>query len=73
MTIPIDLPPTEADLFGHTTCGYDGCTGGTLPKSKAVTACLQIGQTTIQEHFCSNQCRDKWRDQYARDMPYDPA
>lgn len=70
MQLVIDLPPTDQDLFGHTTCGYDGC-NKMIPQSKAITGCLQVGRTTKQDHFCSSKCRDKWRDQYFRGVPYD--
>jgi hypothetical protein len=60
----------DTSLLGYTTCGYDGCSRGMFPKKYAVTGCIQVGETTHQEHFCSNICRDKWRDQLYRGVPY---
>ena len=60
--LPIDLPPSDDELFGNTTCGWSGC-NNTVKQSEAIPACVDNGHSTIQEHFCSNRCRDKWRDE----------
>jgi len=60
-TLPLDLPPTEAELLGHTTCGYVRCpTTSTFPQREAIIGCIRVHHVTHQEHFCSFACRDKW-------------
>lgn len=61
-TLPLNLPPTEAELFGHTTCGYVRCSnsGTTFPQREAIIGCIRVHTVTHQEHFCSFTCRDKW-------------
>ena len=59
--LPIDLPPTEQDLLGWTVCGCAGCNNQTK-RNDLVLGCIKVGATTHQEHFCSNECRDTWRD-----------
>lgn len=56
--LPIDLPPSEDDLFGRTTCAECNVT---LPRRKAIVGCMFNGAVTLQEHFCSFDCRDEWR------------
>ena len=60
--LPLDLPPSDNDLLGHTTCGWSGC-NKMIKQSQAVVACAAIAASTVQEHFCSNRCSDKWRDE----------
>jgi hypothetical protein len=66
--LPIDLEPTDADLFGHTTCATCDTT---MPQSQAVTACMFFGGETHTEHFCCNPCRDQWRNEHLE--PYSPV
>ena len=59
--LPIDLPPSDDELFGRIKCGLDGCTT-MVKQSQAITGCIQVGTVTHQDHFCSFACRDIWRD-----------
>ena len=59
--LPIDLPPSDDELIGQTTCGHTTCTT-MLPISRAILGCMRIGASTVQEHFCSFDCRDAWRE-----------
>jgi len=59
--LPIDLPPSDDELFGRTKCGLDGCTT-MVKQSQAIIGCIQVGTVTHQDHFCSFECRNTWRD-----------
>ena len=68
--LPIDLPPTEDELKGKTTCGKVGCEKMFFLKD-AIIGCIAIGTRTEQEHFCSRACREVWRSgqpSYARNI-----
>jgi len=59
--LPIDLPPSDDELFGRTKCGLDGCTT-MVKQSQAIVGCIHVGTVTHQDHFCSFECRNTWRD-----------
>ena len=58
MQMSLDLPSSDLELFGHTTCGQ--CTK-MIPLSQAVVKTF-YDDTSIQqqEHFCCEDCRDTW-------------
>lgn len=60
--LPIDLPPSDDELLGMTTCGE--C-NKTFPYSQRITGVIKRGSVTHEDHFCSNECRNKWRDSLA--------
>jgi len=59
--LPIDLPLSDDDLSGRTTCGSSGCTA-MVKQSQSVIGCIQVGTITHQGYFCSFDCRNTWRD-----------
>lgn len=59
--LPLDLPPTFDELCGKTQCAMPGC-DAMVAQCDKVIGCIRIGATTHQEHFCSFECRDAWRD-----------
>lgn len=66
--LPIDLPPSDDELLGKTTCGYDGCTK-MFNLSDAIIGVMHYRGEVHEEHFCSNRCRDKWRDEHTEYRP----
>jgi len=58
-TLPLDLPPSDEELMGQVACHQ--CSKQAL-RSRAVIGCINLGNGTIQEHFCSMSCRDKWKE-----------
>lgn len=58
--MPLDLPGTEADLFGFTTCDNASCKRGPFPQSELVAVCKHTGKSTMQLHFCSETCANEY-------------
>lgn len=53
--LPLDLPSTEEELFGWTTCGYEGCKRGPIRRTDAIETKKWNGRDYIVEHFCSEE------------------
>ena len=56
--LPIDLPPTEDELFGRTTCGNPDCNNPPMRISNAMI------DPASGEHFCNDACFDYTEEVY---------
>ena len=60
-TTHINNPISDDEVAGLTSCGCAGC-DVKIRQSNAINGCINIGASTRQEHFCSFECRNTWRD-----------
>lgn len=63
--LPMDLPPSEDELLGwipKTSCAQCDVL---VDQRKAIIGCIRTAGATIQEHFCSTECRNSWRASFA--------
>ena len=58
--MPLDLPPSDTELLGMTTCDNPGCQRGPFPLSQVLPISKHTGHASKQFHFCGETCANEF-------------